>query len=193
MISEPLTATVSPQHHAALIERIARDADRAAFAELFAYFAPRLKGFLMRGGSTSEHADDLSQEALLTVWRKATQFDASRAGAATWIYTIARNLRIDAARRGVLETVSDDPQVLADADESESSEVAAATRQRESRVRQAVGLLPGEQATVVMMAFFYGKAHADVARELNLPLGTVKSRLRLATSKLRGLLGELSE
>lgn len=183
---------LNPARHARLIEAVARDADRAAFAELFAYFAPRLKGFLVRGGTNPEQADDLSQEAMLMVWRKASMFDASRAGAATWIYTIARNLRIDAARRGVLETVVDDEPVVA-ADDGRSAETDAALAQRETRVRRAVGMLPDDQARVVMMSFFYGKAHADVARELDLPLGTVKSRLRLATQKLRALLGELSE
>lgn len=183
---------LDPLHHARLIERVARDADRAAFAELFGYFAPRLKGFLMRGGATAELADDLSQESMLIVWRKAAQFDASRAGAATWIFTIARNLRIDAARRGVFETLVDDAQSEAIAGTTLSTESEVESIQRDDRVRHAVGLLPDDQARVVLLAFFQGKAHADVARELDLPLGTVKSRLRLATRKLRVLLGELT-
>ncbi len=193
MIDDPVKSLTEPAHHAVLIERVARDGDRAAFAQLFAYFAPRLKGFLIRGGSSPDSADDLSQEAMLMVWRKAAQFDASRAGAATWIYTIARNLRIDAARRGVLETVEDEPEQFALQTDGESGEAVASNLQREGRVREAVALLPEDQAKVVMLAFFYGKAHADVARELALPLGTVKSRLRLAANKLRSLLGELSE
>lgn len=185
--------SVSPERHATLIVRIADHADKAAFAELFAYFAPRLKGFLMRGGSPADTAEDLSQEAMLMVWRKAAQFDPGRAGAATWIYTIARNLRIDAGRRGVLETISDDALEQAERSLSEDGAVDDTSRwveasQRDARVREAVQRLPDEQSKVVMMAFFHGLAHADVARELALPLGTVKSRLRLATQKLRSML-----
>lgn len=188
----------SPERHAWLILRIAESADRAAFAELFDYFAPRLKGFLMRGGSPPENADDLSQEAMLMVWRKAAQFDPARAGAATWIYTIARNLRIDAGRRGVLETISDDALEQAEGHAAEHGAVDDVSRwaeasQRDARVREAVQRLPDEQLKVVMMAFFHGRAHADVARELALPLGTVKSRLRLATQKLRGMLETWAE
>ncbi|MGI4856665.1 MAG: sigma-70 family RNA polymerase sigma factor [Janthinobacterium lividum] len=188
------------QHHAQLLQRVAEHADRAAFAELFAYFAPRLKGFLIRAGTSHEQADDLSQEAMLLVWRKAAQFDASKAGAATWIFTIARNLRIDAARRRVIDTVAEDASDAA-AGENDgghdgaemSAEWYAATQQRTDHVQRALGELPDEQSRVILMAFFHGKAHADVARELDLPLGTVKSRLRLAAQKLRTLLGEWSE
>ncbi|WP_347558264.1 sigma-70 family RNA polymerase sigma factor [Robbsia sp. KACC 23696] len=182
----------SPERHAFLIVRIAESADKAAFAELFAYFAPRLKGFLMRGGSPADNAEDLSQEAMLMVWRKAAQFDPARAGASTWIYTIARNLRIDAGRRGVLETISDDAlesgeRALSE-DGADDTSAWVEASQRDARVREAVQRLPDEQSKVVMMAFFHGLAHADVARELSLPLGTVKSRLRLATQKLRSML-----
>jgi RNA polymerase sigma-70 factor (ECF subfamily) len=181
-----------PARHATLIQRVADHADRAAFGELFAYFAPRVKGFLMRGGVSAESADDLSQEVLLVVWRKAKLFDAGKAGAVTWIYTIARNLRIDSARRGVLSLVSDEALEL-EMELAPGSDVAADARQREDRVRQAIARLPEDQAKVVLLSFIQGRAHADVARDLNLPLGTVKSRLRLATEKLRGLLGALSE
>ncbi|MCY0385956.1 sigma-70 family RNA polymerase sigma factor [Robbsia sp. Bb-Pol-6] len=190
-------------HHAQLLQRIGQQADRAAFGELFAHFAPRLKGFLIHAGASPEQADDLSQEAMLLVWRKAAQFDASKAGAATWIYTIARNLRIDAARRRVIQTVADDSSdVMAggrdDADDGAngaemSAETRAAAQQRADHVQRALGELPDEQSRVILMAFYHGKAHADVARELDLPLGTVKSRLRLAAQKLRTLLGEWSE
>jgi len=181
-----------PARHAMLLQRVAEHADRAAFGELFAYFAPRVKGFLMRSGMAAESADDLSQEALLVVWRKASQFDAGKAGAVTWIYTIARNLRIDGARRGVLNTVSDEALELED-ESAPGTDVAAGARQREDRVRRAIAKLPEDQAKVVFLSFIHGRAHADVARDLNLPLGTVKSRLRLATEKLRGFLGELAE
>lgn len=188
------------QHHAQLLQRVAQHADRAAFSELFTYFAPRLKGFLIRAGAPPEQADDLSQEAMLLVWRKAAQFDAAKAGAATWIYTIARNLRIDVTRRRVIDTVADDSSDTG-ASESDgessgvemSAEWRASAQQRADHVQRALGQLPDEQSRVILLAFFHGKAHADVARELDLPLGTVKSRLRLAAQKLRTLLGEWSE
>lgn len=193
------------RHHARLLERVGRDADRAAFGELFVHFAPRLKGFLIRAGTPPEHADDLSQEAMLLVWRKAAQFDASKASAATWIYTIARHLRIDAARRRVIGSLAPEATDSAfDAAQNGSAACAedgleasaenqALTRQRADQVQRALAQLPDEQSRVIVMAFFHGKAHADVARELDLPLGTVKSRLRLAAQKLRNLLGEWSE
>ncbi|MGI4860067.1 MAG: sigma-70 family RNA polymerase sigma factor [Janthinobacterium lividum] len=192
------------QRHAHLLQRVAQHADRVAFSELFAYFAPRLKSFLMRAGAPPEQADDLSQEAMLLVWRKAAQFDAAKAGAATWIYTIARNLRIDATRRRVIDTVAEDSSDGI-AGEGEgggegggggvemSAESRAAARQRADHVQRALGELPDEQSRVILLAFFHGKAHGDVARDLDLPLGTVKSRLRLAVRKLRTLLGEWSE
>jgi len=172
------------------IAAIAERADREAFARLFNHFAPRVKRYALRLGATPELADDLAQETLLTVWRKAGGFDASRAAASTWIFAIARNLRIDVARRerpiAEVMDLSDTP----DAEPTPDSALVAA--QSETRVRLALLSLPAEQAEVVRLSYFSEKPHAEIAGELGLPLGTVKSRLRLAMDRLRNRLGELA-
>ena len=175
---------------AALIEAVAADQDREAFAALFDYFAPRIKGFLIRANTPPPAAEELAQEAMLTVWRKAAQFDRSRAGASAWIFTIARNLRIDVARRDqrarLLLEAEDDLEPPAPPD------ALLLAGERESRVQAALQALSDDQMRVVRLSFFEGKPHADIASELELPLGTVKSRIRLAMNRMRELLGDLT-
>ncbi|HWA60384.1 MAG TPA: sigma-70 family RNA polymerase sigma factor [Caulobacteraceae bacterium] len=173
-----------------LIERIAGHGDRAAFATLFGHFAPRVKSYLLRLGAEPALAEELAQETLLTVWRRAASFDAGKAAASTWIFTIARNLRIDAARRVRSADLLDDPSAAPEAEPT--PDVALAALQSEVRVRQALGELPPEQAEVIRLSFFSDRPHSEIAQQLNLPLGTVKSRLRLAMGRLRGLLGDLA-
>jgi RNA polymerase sigma-70 factor (ECF subfamily) len=177
--------------HAALINAIAQRRDRAAFAELFAYFGPRVKAWMIRAGSNPTAADELAQEAMLAVWQKAHLFDQARAGASTWIFTIARNLRIDTLRKerhpsNLMPDPSDEPDAPAQSDRI------LAIAQQQARIRKALHLLPVEQADVVRMAFFEDKVHAEIEKELGIPLGTVKSRLRLAMSRLRAVLGDLA-
>ncbi len=176
---------------ARLIEAVAAERDREAFTALFDYFAPRIKSVLMRSNTPAAAAEELAQEAMLTVWRKAALFDRTRAGASAWIFTIARNLRIDVARREQRGKVLDlesseflEPPPQPD-EEFDSGE-------REQRVRAALTHLTDDQINVVRLSFFEGKAHGDIARELELPLGTVKSRIRLAMNRLRDLLGDLT-
>lgn len=178
-------------HFPGLIEAVAKRRDRDAFVALFDYYAPRIKGFLMRSGLAAGHADDLAQDALLAVWRKAGQFDRNRASASAWIFTIARNLRIDSLRRDrrAAAHVFDDTD-LPEAPAQPSEEFEAA--ERVARVRAALLHLSKEQIRVVELSFFEGKAHAEIADQLSLPLGTVKSRVRLAMTRLRELLGDLS-
>jgi RNA polymerase sigma factor (sigma-70 family) len=173
-----------------LIAAVARSGDREAFAALFDHFAPRVKGLLMRGGAPAELAEEVAQEALLTVWRKAALFDPAKASASTWIATIARNLRIDIARRETRSRLSQVYEIL----DEESPELPDATlsgAERELRVRAAMKLLSPDQYRVVELAFLEGFSHQDVANQLAIPLGTVKSRLRLALSHLRGRLEDL--
>ena len=184
-------AAKTPAELAGLIEAVAADRDREAFAVLFDYFAPRLKGFLMRSNTPSAGAEELAQEALLVVWRKAEQYDRNKAGASAWIFTIARNLRIDVARREQRSRLLD----LEATDEAEPPtlpDTMLLTGEREQRVRAALTHLSDDQLRVVWLSFFEGKAHADIASELELPLGTVKSRIRLAMNNLRELLGDLT-
>ena len=176
--------------HAALIASIALHRDRAAFAMLFAYFAPRVKAWMIRAGSNPTAAEELAQETMLAVWQKARLFDPARAGASTWIFTIARNLRIDALRR---ERHPADlmPDPTEEAEAPPQADRVLAMSQQETRIRAALSLLPPEQADVIRKAFFEDKVHAEIERELGIPLGTVKSRLRLAMTRLRGMLGDL--
>lgn len=167
-----------------LITAIAARQDKTAFAELFAHFAPRIKSMLVRGGAPADTAEDLAQEAMLSVWRKASYFDAGRASASTWIFTIARNLRIDAARREqrarLHETVE---QIEPEGPETPDQLLDASERQ--VRVREAMKKLSEEQLQVIKLSFVEGKSHGEIAELLGLPLGTVKSRVRLAMSRLR--------
>ena len=171
-----------------LMRAVAEQADRTAFAELFGLFAPKVKAYLMRLGLPGARAEELAQETMLVVWRRAAQFDPASTGAAAWIFTIARNLRIDAARRDGIALPepdpTDDPPPPAQADA-----LVEAARQSE-RVRAALAQLSAEQAEVVQLAFFDDRPHGEIERALGIPLGTVKSRLRLAMAKLRALLGE---
>ena len=177
-----------------LVSAIAKRQDRAAFAALFEFFAPRIKAFMKRSGASEAKAEELAQETMLAVWRKAALFDPASAGAAAWIFTIARNLRIDAHRRerrgGVIET--SDVEIEFQIDDSPQPDALLATTQSEERVRSALTKLSDDQMRVVELSFFEEKAHAEIAEILEIPLGTVKSRLRLAMSRLRNLLSEIS-
>lgn len=187
----------------ALLQAVARAGDRAAFGALFKHYAPRLKSFLLRAGTSPELAEELAQETMVQVWRKAASFDPARAQVSTWIYTIARNLRIDAARRdgsgGVMlaafDADDDDPAAQALQHELAGLPDAAAQppeqldhAQREAGVRHALAQLPPEQAQVLRLSYFEDQPHAEIARALAIPLGTVKSRIRLAVAQLRRLL-----
>ena len=176
---------------AGLIGAIAQRGDRDAFAEIFTHFAPRVKAQLMKSGVGAPQAEDLAHEAMLSVWRKARLFRPENGGAATWIFTIARNLRIDALRRerrGGVTHVSEVEAQFA-IDETPGADMRLETAQSEDGVRTALRSLPRDQLRVVEMSFFEDRAHQEIARLLDIPLGTVKSRLRLAMNRLRALLG----
>ncbi|MBZ9937906.1 sigma-70 family RNA polymerase sigma factor [Mesorhizobium sp. BR1-1-16] len=177
-----------PSELGRLIEAVGQRRDREAFARLFDHFAPRLKTYLMRAGANPGAAEDFAQEAMLTVWRKAALFDPARAGASTWIFTIARNLRIDAARREKLG--QREPDLTDQPDDPEQPDTILAGADDAARVNSALSALTAEQVRIVKLSYFHEKAHAEIARELGIPLGTVKSRLRLAIIRLRGLLSE---
>jgi RNA polymerase sigma-70 factor (ECF subfamily) len=168
------------------IVSIAKNGDREAFAGLFNHFAPRVKSYLVRLGAPPETAEELAQETLLTVWRRAASFDPNRAAASTWIFTIARNLRIDLSRRDGRSPPRDDPATF-DLGPPMPDDALGAVEDEE-RVAAAMAELPREQAQVIALAFFADKPHSEIAGELGLPLGTVKSRLRLAMARLRNAL-----
>jgi RNA polymerase sigma-70 factor (ECF subfamily) len=176
---------------AGCMARIVATRDRAAFKLLFLAYAPKVKTYLIRHGANAAQAEELAQEALLTLWRKADYYDAQRASVAAWLFTIARNLRIDAIRKEQ-SAVAYALAVPADEETQDSPEDENEIADREIRIREAVRILPPDQMEVVRLSFFFDKPHAEIARELSLPLGTVKSRLRLAVARLRGVLGDLA-
>ena len=191
----PVDAAATPfdgEEAARLVAAIARSADRQAFARLFAFYAPRLKTFLSRQGFGASDCDDLIQDTMLAVWRKAGQFDADAGAVSTWIFTICRNLGIDRRRRLARRLRDDDLSPASDIDPSPSAEGELITRQDESRVRRALDQLPAEQAEVIALSFFSQSPQSEIATALGIPLGTVKSRVRLAMNRLRQLLHEPS-
>ncbi|MDJ0894912.1 MAG: sigma-70 family RNA polymerase sigma factor [Alphaproteobacteria bacterium] len=170
-----------------LIRRIAVDRDREAFSELFLHYAPRLTAFLVRGGTNQLTAEELTQEVLLTVWRRAESYDSSQATLSTWIFTIARNKRIDGLRRERRPELDPEDPAL-QPNQPVAADDIVSMGQRERYLRQALTELPEEQADVLKMAYFEEKPHSVIAAETNLPLGTVKSRLRLALGHLRKIM-----
>jgi RNA polymerase sigma-70 factor (ECF subfamily) len=174
------------------LEAVARSADRDAFAALFRTFSPRIRAYLVRLGADPSHADELVQETMVTVWRKADTFDRRQAAVATWLFTIARNKRIDALRRERRpEFDPNDPALVPGPEPLPDARLDAS--QRQDRVRAAIRTLPEEQAALLRQAFVDGLSHRDIASQTGLPLGTVKSRLRLALGHLRKSLRDLGE
>ena len=175
---------------AALIVRIARHQDRAAFGLLFGHFAPRVKAYLMRLGADDGTAEELTQEVMLVIWRRAASFNPALAGVGTWVFTIARNKRIDRLRRERRpEMDPHDPALVPDPVESADAQLEAV--ETGDRLRDAIHTLPPEQADLLRMAYFEDKSHRAIADETRLPLGTVKSRIRLALGRLRAALEQL--
>ena len=173
-----------------LLLRIAETGDKRAFAEVYAYFAPRIKGFLMRGGASAEEAEDLAQDAMVKVLRKARLFDPSKASASTWIFTIARNARIDAIRRASKPALDPEEPALTPEESPRADDMCELT-ERNARIRQALKVLPPDQLEVMRLHFYEDEPHSVIAERLGLPLGTVKSRLRLAFDKVRKEIGDL--
>ena len=170
------------------LQQMAETGDRQAFARLFRHFSPLVKAFAMNGSTlAANHADEIVQEVMLKVWQKSAGFDANRAAASTWIYTIARNCRTDLYRRlQKFDTPinADDiwPEYIGEEDEPFK---AVRQKQDADRLREKLQLLPHEQAQILAKVYMEGKSHSEVALELDLPLGTVKSRVRLAMQKLQ--------
>lgn len=180
-----------PFAHDRLIESIAMRRDREAFAALFAYFAPRLKAWLVKSGATPGAAEDFAQDAMLTVWRKADLFDSSKARAATWIFTIARNRRLDMLRRDARPLPT--PEIELAGDDVRRPDELLSMSQDADRVRDALSRLSADHVEVLRLAFFMDSSHSEIARHLDLPLGTVKSRIRNAMTKLRLILAPSQE
>ena len=174
-----------------LLYRIATDRSDAAFRKLFEDFGPRIKSFMMHQGADATTAEELAQETLLTVWRKAALYSPEKGNPSTWIFTIARNLRIDRLRRETAWRELTPEHSESIPSNEEPPDDAASARQREQRVRSVLSDLPVDQREVVILAFTEGLSHSEIAERLSLPLGTVKSRIRLAYQKVRTALENL--
>ena len=163
--------------------------DREAFVRLFENYAGRIKAFMMRSGASAGDADEIAQDVMVAVWRRAETFDPSRSAASTWIFAIARNRRIDLLRRSGRPAPDPlDPLFQPEAEPDAFDALDAA--EREERLREALAALPPEQRAVLVAAFYEGLSHAEIAAREHLPLGTVKSRIRLAFRRLSGILGD---
>lgn len=179
-----------PQDDRELIGRVAAERDRAAFRSLFLRFGPRIKALMIKSGADAALADDLAQDVMLTLWRKASLYAPERGSVAAWIFTIARNQRIDKLRRQPTYAYEDIADLdLPALDASGEDEVVG--HQRDRLVVEAVAALPPDQQRVVEMSFIQDMPQADIAQKLGVPLGTVKSRIRLAYGKLRARLEDV--
>jgi RNA polymerase sigma-70 factor, ECF subfamily len=173
-----------------LLRRVAEQVDLAAFRELYQTYGPRVKAYMMRLGADAGTAEDLAHETLFTVWRRAALYTAEKGSAASWIFAIARNLRIDRLRREV--PWQQLPQELLEEASSDAlPDAALAEKERQARVHTALSSLPPEQHEVVALSYLEGLSHGEIAQRLGLPLGTVKSRIRIAYQKIRAALEDL--
>ncbi|WP_232830352.1 sigma-70 family RNA polymerase sigma factor [Oceanicella sp. SM1341] len=176
--------------HRALVARIAGARDRAAFAALFAHFGPRIKALMIRAGADHAQADDLAQDVMLTVWRKIDLYHPARGSVQGWIFTIARNARIDRLRRGSARPY-EDVEALELASDTPDGEEGVLSSEICEHVGAAIATLPDDQRTIIEYAYAHDLSQTQIARRLELPLGTVKSRMRLAYGRLKDRLEEL--
>ena len=168
------------------VELIGKNQDKLAFNSIFRYFAPRLKSFLVKAGSTDSQAEEVIQEVMIAVWTKSSTYDSNKSSVSTWIYTIARNKRIDKIRKEKRHYLSESDEGLEiPVNSTQEKEIFSA--QVSSSLKKYMSNLPEEQSKLLKLSYFYNKTHADISTELKIPLGTVKSRIRLALTKMRHL------
>ena len=188
--SQRIPAADTPRLMADLLQRVAANGDVEAFKALFEAYAPRVKSYMLRQGADAATAEELAQETLLSVWRKAGLYSDEKGSATTWIFTIARNLRIDRLRKEVAwQPLPENNDERPSEDPAPDEELAE--RERAERVRAMLAELPPDQSEVVNLAFLEGLSHSEIAKRLDLPLGTAKSRMRLAYQKIRDALEDL--
>ncbi|MDD9935301.1 MAG: sigma-70 family RNA polymerase sigma factor [Myxococcales bacterium] len=164
--------------------------DRAGFETLFRSYAPRLRGYFLRRGESSAHAEELIQEVMLTVWSKAKLYDATRAALSTWVFTIARNKHIDARRRMTRPEPDPDDPCFSGGSEPPAPDESARAGERSERLRAALGQLGEEQRTTLEQLYFEGRTMQEIAHRDGVALGTVKSRARRGVLALRAVLVE---
>jgi len=184
------TSQAQAQEWANLLGRVARDNDREAFRKLYEHFAPRIKAYAINQGF-SQQAEVLVQEVMINVWRNADKYTESLASVSTWIFTISRNQRIDLLRkmnRTKAEVAVETEDLWQIPTEEDTTVRSIQSGSSEKFIHEAISTLPEEQMIAVRKVYYEGKTHQEVAEELNIPLGTLKGRLRLSLKKLRVLL-----
>ena len=179
----------------ALLGRVGQLQDQQAFKALFDHFAPLIKGFCLNNtnqGFSSDAAEEIVQEVMLKIWQKAPSYDPSKAAASTWIYTVMRNARIDLIRRNKRHQTDSDPVDVDDLwdEDSDTGPVVQFQKLRDQEViKESFKVLPSEQRQALTEVYMKGKSHSEVANETGLPLGTVKSRVRMGLQKIEAYLG----
>ncbi len=169
---------------AELLHAIGASNDREAFRAFFRRWAGRVHAWALRSHPDAVQADEVVQDVFLRVWRHAARFDPARAAVSTWLWTVARNVRVDRMRRDHPRWLDlDDVVAPTEPEASPAYQVEAA--QQSARVRDAVAELPPDQLTVLNLAYWEGRTLSEVATVTGVPLGTVKSRVRLALERLR--------
>ncbi|MDO9564600.1 MAG: sigma-70 family RNA polymerase sigma factor [Bradyrhizobium sp.] len=166
------------------IAKIANDRDEAAFEVLFRYFAPRIKSYCLRLGADPSGAEEITQEAMVSIWRNAAQFDPSKASPSTWIFTIARNLTIDRFRKTRRPQFDPTDPALVPDDQPSPDRLVEQT-ERQENVRKIMDALSSNERSVLVLSFYEDLSHFEISRRLSIPVGTVKSRIRLAFAKIR--------
>ncbi|HXQ53262.1 MAG TPA: sigma-70 family RNA polymerase sigma factor [Stellaceae bacterium] len=187
-----LAQAADPARQQSFLAAVAEHHEMTAFLALFNHFAPRLKAYMRKLGTSDCLAEELAQDVMHVVWRKAESYDPAKSAVSSWIFTIARNLRIDALRREQRRQL-DPNEPLLTPDPLPLPDARLQQEQQSQRVRKALATLPREQAAVVSLAFYQGKSHGEIAADLSIPLGTVKSRMRLAFQRIRDALEEAGE
>ena len=171
---------------------VASRRDRDSFMRIYDHFAPRLQRYLLGLGVNASQAEELVQEALIRLWRKAGQFNPARANLSTWLFRIARNLYIDSVRREPNWRPVEDGLDQLHAEQTPMRGTQAESYAEQANLRRAIRELPATQARLVRMSYFEAKSHSEIAAELDMALGTVKSSLRRAFGKLRASLEQTS-
>jgi RNA polymerase sigma-70 factor, ECF subfamily len=185
-LSEDNDFTVSNDHLSSCLHDIADNQNIDAFKTIFKYFSPRLKSYLIKLGAVDNQAEEVIQEVMIAVWTKSASYDQSKSSVGTWIYTIARNKRIDKIRKEKRHYLSESDEGLEIPVES-TQEKEIFSNEISVKLKKYIDNLPKEQGKLLKLSYFYDKTHADISEELNIPLGTVKSRIRLALTKMRHL------
>jgi RNA polymerase sigma-70 factor (ECF subfamily) len=174
------------EYFASCMKDIADNQDKSSYASIFKHFAPRLKSYFVKAGASENQAEEVIQEVMIAVWTKAASYDKSKSSVTTWLYTIARNKRIDKIRKEKRHYLLESDEGL-EVPVPSSQEGEIMSWQLSNKIKAFLDILPKEQSMLLKLSYFYEKTHSDIAKDLSLPLGTVKSRIRLALSKMKNL------